>query len=144
MKKIIYITCCFVFGYISSCDFIVSPQSPDIHYAADRLLQDYEQHKVISKKRSSTSEVRSTKKAKHTGQNLQDLYEVYYDNPGLFLEDLNGKDENYRKSMIYTLEKYNFFCSNWKLKNILDCNKKLNTMNIRTVKFDLEWYLCTF
>lgn len=70
-----------------------------------------------------------------------DLYYKYYDAPDKFLKDLqNTTNENYLNSMLYTLDKYNFFCTSWSIKKINKCMDLLGKRGINSVKFNLEYY----
>ena len=159
MKKIIYITCCFVFaGVCSSSEYTLSDSNdnPRAFNSSDSSINDDSKittHAMNnpSRKRSRRSvDINQSSKIRKNKEVYTDLFEYYFANPKKFLNDLEKKRDNksYIRDMLYTLEKYNFFCSDyWEIDDILACEKRLDELNLRSVKnikFDMEWYLNTF
>lgn len=146
MKKIIYITCCFVFaGVCSSSEYTLSDSNdnPRAFNSSDSSINDDSKittHAMNnpSRKRSRRSvAVNQSSKIRKNKEVYTDLYDTYCDDPDKFLDDLAKKkrDSYYIQSMLNTLQTYNFFYASWP-KSKIESVEQADAVKTENLKCD--------
>ena len=120
MKKIICLfTCLFNFSTVSCTDVAT----------IKRVKVSDEFDYSVRKKR------KTIKKA-----TPEDLYTKYCNDPKSLIKNLQNTNCNELNSILFTLKKYNFFCTVWNIQDVAKCINELEAMNIKDIKFDLDYY----